>query len=79
MDVLNTLQKLPPMCAGRHPSDGSAILIKRGVAGYWPARPDFDVDRFNARYNISAAQVEAMQIGSMFGWEVPGADPDMHS
>ena len=76
-DVLETLKKLPEMCAARSPSDDSPILIKRGVSGYWPApRPDFDVDGFNARQGITAAQVEAMQIGSMFGWDVPGADPD---
>lgn len=75
-DVLATLNKLPEMCAARLPSTDEPILIKRGVPGYWPTRPDFDVDGFNQRKGISAAQVEAMQIGSMFGWHVPGADPD---
>lgn len=34
-----------------------------------------DADAFNARHGITAAQVEAMMIGSVFGWDVPGADP----
>ena len=76
-DVLETLKKLPDMCAARLPNDKSPILIRRGVAGYWPApRPDMDVDAFNARKGVTPAQVMAMQIGSMFGWDAPGADPD---
>lgn len=75
-DVLKTLEKLPVECAARHPSDNSPMLVKRGVAGYWPMLPGFDVDGFNARHGISPAQVQAMTIGSMFGWDCPGADPD---
>lgn len=73
-DVLDTLQKLPPMCAARHPSDNSVILIKRGVMGYWKAPAGIDPDLYNERRGITAAQVEAMQIGSMFGWDVPGVE-----
>ena len=74
-DVLDTLKKLPERCLAKHPTDGSTILIQRGVAGYWPF-PGRDVDAYNARHGITPALVEAMQIGSMFGWDVPGADPD---
>jgi hypothetical protein len=44
--------------------------------GFWPMPPRFDPERFNEEHGISPAQVEAMQIGSMFGWDCPGADPD---
>lgn len=37
------------------------------------------VDEMNKRAGVTPAQALAMQIGSMFGWEVPGANPDMHS
>ena len=75
-DVLETLKKLPVECASRLPADKSPILIRRGVAGYWPMHPGFDPDAFNARNEITPAQVQAMEIGSMFGWDCPGADPD---
>ena len=75
-DVLATLAKLPRMCASRLLSDGSPIFIRRGVSGYFPAAPGFDVDYFNAIHWITPAQIEAMEAGSMFGWEVPAADPD---
>jgi hypothetical protein len=76
-DVLTTLAKLPDLCAARHPTDRSPILIRRGVAGYWPLHPDTDVEAFNARNGgATAAQVEAMLCGSMWGWDTTLADPD---
>lgn len=77
MTVLNNLNKLPELCASINLTDGKPILIRRGVMGYYPA-PTIDVDGFNERHNVTPAQREAMEIGSMFGWEVPGANPDNH-
>ena len=67
--------KLPKIAASRLLTDGSAILIRRGESGYYPAG-DIDPTHFNTQRGITPAQVAAMEIGSMFGWEVPGADPD---
>jgi hypothetical protein len=78
-DVLHVLQKLPPICASVLLSTGEPILLKRGVMGYWPAPLRLDVDGFNRRHNITAAQREAMEIGSLCGWDVPGADPDSYA
>jgi hypothetical protein len=78
IDVLNVLQKLPPICASVLLSTGERILLKRGVMGYWPAPLRRDVDGFNRRHNVTAAQREAMEIGSLCGWDVPGADPDLY-
>ncbi len=75
-DVLATLAKLPPVCAARHPITDAPIMIRRGEHGYHPAPPSLDPDGYNRRHNITPAQAEAMLVGSMFGWEVPGADPD---
>ena len=78
-DVLDTLTKLPKLCAARSPSDNSPILIRRGETGYYPYRRDLDVDVFNARHGVTPAQREAMLYGSCFGWEAPAADPDNHA
>ena len=79
MTVLDNLHKLPEICASVSLINHSPIIIRRGVMGYYPAPPKLNVDRFNIRHNVTTAQREAMEIGSMFGWEVPGADPDNHT
>jgi hypothetical protein len=76
MSVLTTLQKLPDLCAATLPGTGQPILIKAGEMGYYPAPPQLEVQRFNQVRGITPEQAEAMLYGSMFGWEVPAADPD---
>ena len=68
--------KLPKFAASRLLTDGSPILIKRGESGYYPQDADFDPTAFNNQRSITPAQVAAMENGSMFGWEIPAADPD---
>lgn len=68
------LADLPQFAAARLPTDGSPILLKRGERGYWIVE-GMDPDAFNKQRGISHAQVEAMVAGSMFGFDVPGADP----
>jgi hypothetical protein len=77
-DTTPALAKLPVECAARDLSTGEPILIRRGVAGFWPMFPSFDPEAFNTRHGISPAQVQAMMCGSMFGWDVPAADPATH-
>ena len=36
---------------------------------------DKDVKEINREIGVTPAQAEAMKVGSMFGWNVPGADP----
>jgi hypothetical protein len=82
MDALNTtqtnLQKLPGICAASHPITGAPILISAGESGYYPLPPHFDVEAFNKRNGITCAEVDAMVIGSMFGWNSPGANPSIN-
>lgn len=71
------MTKLPAFCATRLPSTGEPILIKAGVEGYWPA-PDINPELLNATFGITEAQRKAMEVGSMFGWDAKGADPDYY-
>lgn len=59
---------------------GEPILIKRGERGYWPFPGDpLQVRAFNERRGHTARDVCAAMVGSMFGWDVPGARPASYS
>ena len=84
-DVLEILKKLPPVCvigptAAKSLAIETGFAIHRGVPGYtpMPSCTDAFADKFNAEKGVTAKQIEAMQVGSMFGWHVPGADPDSY-
>jgi len=36
------------------------------------------VKGLNVRLGVTSSQQEAMRVGSMFGWHVPGADTDCY-
>ena len=74
-DVLETLKKLPPTCAAT--VNGETVLITRGVVGHETAPFGVDsVEDYNHQRGITAAQRQAMEMGSTMGWHVEGADPD---
>ena len=74
---------LPDICFSVLPGSGELICIKRGESGYY--RSDWSTSSReqneelanynNERLGVSAAQRRAMETGSMYGWQVPGADP----
>ena len=74
---------LPEHCFSVLPDTGDLIIIKRGESGYY--RSDWNTksreqneelaDYNNGRLGVSAAQRRAMEVGSMYGWQVPGTDP----
>lgn len=74
---------LPEVCFSILPSTGDVIIIKHGESGYYRCEYSTDDKAFNrefandrnANLGVSKAQVEAMLAGSMYGWDVPAADP----
>lgn len=78
---MNLNPKLPAMSAAKSPVDGSLIFVKQGTNGYFVphqigVEPDVDPDVWNEANDITKAEAEAMLVGSMFGWDCKGADPD---
>lgn len=78
-----TAEGLPELCYSRLGEDDSCVILKRGVLGYWATDypkgyTDAIIDQMNARLGVTPAQRLAMEIGSMVGWDVPGADPAAH-
>lgn len=81
--VIPLRSDLPEVCYSILPSTGDVIIIKHGESGYYRCEystedkafnREFANDR-NANLGVSKAQIEAMLAGSMYGWDVPAADP----
>ena len=74
---------LPELCFSTLASTGQLICIKRGESGYYPSKWDTGdkernvelADELNENLGVSPVQRQAMEVGSMAGWDVPGADP----
>jgi len=74
---------LPETCYSTLPSTGELIIIKRGERGYYKTdyptgdkeETRFLADERNGILEVTKAQEAAMLAGSMFGWDVPAADP----
>ena len=81
--VIPLRSSLPGQCYGVLPSSGELVIVKKGEAGYY--RTDIDMggkeenrtlaEEYNGKLGVSKAQEAAMLAGSMFGWQVPAADP----
>ncbi len=78
--------KLPEVCFSTLPTTGELILLKRGERGYY--RTDLNcedreqnqmiAEENNRKLGVNKPQRLAMECGSMFGWKVPGADPQTY-
>ena len=74
---------LPEQCYGVLAETGEIIIFQKGenkysVTDFATGNKENDlalVEMYNAKLDVSKAQAAAMQIGSMFGWAVPAADP----
>ncbi len=77
---------LPETCFATLPGTGDLIILKRGETGYYhsdwetgdKAQNAEIASQHNSRRGITPAQVEAMVVGSMCGFHVPGANPQMY-
>ena len=81
--VVPLRSSLPDKCYAALETEDSIILIDKGESGYvcTEIQPDDGqtrqqaVDSINEALGVTKAQAAAMVAGSMFGWEVPAADP----
>ena len=62
----------------RVPGAALILCIKRGESGFQAVTTTSSAASLNKALGVTQAQAEAMFIGSMFGWDVEGAHPDMH-
>ena len=77
---------LPPMCYSVLPSSGALIGIRRGESGYFLAMEgtgdraanEAVANQENKRLGVTPEQRMAMEIGSLCGWDAPGANPRMY-
>lgn len=82
-----------PEIAYRFEPEVGIVAMLRGQDGYHvptnlpphltgrkldPAEAERWVENRNAAMGVTAAQAEAMFVGSAFGWHVPLANPKMH-
>jgi hypothetical protein len=72
-NVAAVLNDLPEVCFSRLNATGEPVTIRRGHVGYTPTDATCDAERLNA--GLTAAQVMAMEVGSMMGFDCPAADP----
>ena len=78
--------ELPDFCFSTIPSTGQLIILKKGERGYYASEWDTGnreenqniAQEHNRRRGISNIQEAAMSAGSMFGRNLPGADPQWY-
>lgn len=74
---------LPELCFSILKSTGALICIKRGERGFYLSDWSTDdretnaelADFNNEKLGVTSAQRQAMEVGSIHGWDIPGADP----
>ena len=79
-DIFPMRASLPEHCYSMLSAENTLIKIVKGESGYHEVCQLDDhgrktVDAKNTAIGVTKAQEAAMVIGSMFGWDKPGADP----
>jgi hypothetical protein len=74
---------LPERCYALNAITTACVILEKGMSGYYTT--DYPqgytqevIDKLNESLGVSKAQAQAMFIGSMFGWNAPGANPEMY-
>ena len=85
--VIPLRSSLPEQCYIYLPTENEVGIIKKGETGYF--KTDISVSgmeegkklagKRNEALGVTKAQAEAMKAGSMFGWDVPAADPQNYT
>lgn len=86
MEVQRKAKNMPEFCNTRLRSTGEPIAIKYGVPGYIPLKSltgskeeiDKRIAELNQYHGADKAQIAAMEAGSLFGWHIPAANPNMY-
>lgn len=86
MEVQRKAKNMPEFCNTRLRSTGEPIAIKYGVPGYIPLKGltgskteiDKRIAELNQYHGADKAQIAAMEAGSLFGWHIPAANPNMY-
>lgn len=86
-EVIPLRTSLPEQCYSNLLDTGAVVILKKGETGYYKTDiPVTDkasamalVEEYNRKLGISPAQFEAMKAGSMFGFDVPAADPQNYN
>lgn len=70
---------LPDFCFAQYNLEPEKIiLLKYGESGYYNTDYTGDAMEYNRQIGVTEAQMRAMVCGSMFGWDVPGANPEFY-
>lgn len=77
---------LPELCYSVLQTTGQVIALQKGESGYYPTayggsnreENQLLVVDLNKKLGLTKAQVMAMEFGSMFGWDKPGANPRVY-
>jgi hypothetical protein len=68
------LHVTPQQAHVEHQTTAPVIGLKLGERGFYPIHTPLDVEYLNGEA-VSPEVIESAVIGSMFGWDVPGAIP----
>lgn len=66
---------LPEICFGTLQTTGETIIIKLGEKGYYRTEDQRPADELNEEIGVTKAQRKAMEMGSLFAWDIPAANP----
>lgn len=77
---MNYYNELPQECFGVLKTTGETIMIRKGEKGYYPqdALQWANADELNQTLGVSKAERKAMEMGSLFGWDIPATNPNIY-